>query len=97
MALSSKMDDAVHMLVLHQLQHTLKVANVHADKLVVGLVLDILQVGEVAGIGQLVEINDFILRILVDKEPDNMAADESGTAGDDDVSFHISKNLGQIY
>ena len=42
MALGSKMDDAVDMLVLHQLVDCVEVADVHLYELVVGLVLNVL-------------------------------------------------------
>ena len=88
MALGSEVDDAVDVLVLHQFVHAVEVTNVHADELVVRLIFDILEIGEVAGVGQLVEVDNPVLRVLVDKQPYHMASDESGTSGDDDV--HIA-------
>ena len=52
MTFGSQMDDAVHLLVLHQLEDSLKIADVHLDKLVVGLVLDVLEIGEITGVCQ---------------------------------------------
>ncbi len=85
MALGGEVDDAVDVFVLHQFVDTVEVADVHLDELVVGLALDVLEVGQVAGVGQFVEVDDFILGVLVDKEPYHMASDETGSAGDDDV------------
>ena len=85
MTLGGKVDDAVDLLVLHQLIDTVEVAYVHLDELVVGFVFDVFKVGEVAGIGQLVKVDNLVLRVLVDKQPYHMASNESGTAGDDDV------------
>ncbi len=85
MALGGKVDDAVDVLVLHQLVDTVEVADVHTDELIVGLVLDVLEIGQVAGVGQLVEVDDAVLRILVDKQAYHMASDKSGSAGDDDI------------
>ena len=96
MALSGKMDDAIDLFILHQLVNTVEVANVHADELIVGLVLDVLQVGKVAGIGQLIEINNLIIRIFVYKKANDMASDESSTASDDDISFHFFKFLAKL-
>ena len=87
MALGGEVDDAVDMFVLHQLIDTLEVADVHLDEAVVRLVLDVLQVSEVAGVGQLVEVDDFVFRIFVDEEADDVAADEAGAACDDDGAF----------
>ena len=87
MALGGEVYDAVDVFILHQLVDTLEVADVHLDEAVVRLVLDVLQVGEVAGVGQLVEVDDFVFRIFVDEEADDVAADEAGAACDDDGAF----------
>ena len=83
-ALSGEVDDAVHLLVLHQLQECVEVADVHLHELIVRLILDVLEVGEVAGIGQLVEVDDLVLRVFVDEEAYYMAADKTGAACDND-------------
>ena len=82
MALGSKMDDAVHVLVLHQLVNAVKVADVHLDKAIVGLILYVLEVGEVARVGQLVKVDDLIFGVFVDKQTYHMIADKTRTAGD---------------
>ena len=64
-ALGSQMDDSVHLLVLHQLIESVEVANVHLDKLIVGLLFYILQVSEVARICQFIKINDVVFGIFV--------------------------------
>ena len=79
------MDNAVDVLVLHQLIYTFEVTDIHLDKLIVGLVLHVLQVGEVAGVGQFVEVDNLILWVLVDKQTYHVASDESGSAGNDDI------------
>ena len=89
MRFSCKVDDAINMLILHQLVEGIKVADVHLDKLVVGLVLDVLQVCEVTRIRQLVEVNDFVLRIFVHEEADYMATNKTCPACDYDISFHF--------
>ena len=63
--LCSEVDDAIDLLVLHQLVESIEVADVHLYKLVVRCLLNVLEVCQVAGIRQLVEINDVILGILV--------------------------------
>ena len=83
------MDDAVDFFVLHQLVEGIEVANVHLDKLVVGFVFNVFQVGQVAGIGQLVQVDDVIFGVFVYKQSYDVGADEAGTTGDDDVTFHI--------
>ncbi len=88
MALGGQMDDAVHLFLLHQLIYTVEVADVHFYELVVGLAFHVLQVGQVARVGELIEVDDIIFRVLVHKQAHHMAAYESGSAGDNDVSLH---------
>ena len=88
MALGSQVDDAIDLLLLHELVEGVEVADVHLHKLVVGAVLNVLQVSEVAGIGQLVEIDDVILGILVHKQAHHVASNEACATGNDDSSFH---------
>ena len=82
-ALCCQVDDAVYLFFLHQAVESLEVADVHLHELVVRTVLDVLQVCQIARIRQLVQVDDAILRILVHEQANHMAADETGTAGDD--------------
>ena len=95
MALGRQMDDAIHVLLLHQLEHPLEVADIHLHKAVVGPVLNVLEVGQVPRIGELVQVNDLILRVLVHKQAHHMAADKPGTAGDNQSSLivHVALNF----
>ena len=95
MGLRGKVDDAVHVLFLHELQDTLEVADVHLHKAVVGPVLNVFQIGKVSRIGELVKVDDPVFRVLVYKQPYNMAADKSGSAGDYQsmTSYHITTGL----
>ena len=81
-ALGGQMDDAGYLMFADDASHLLEVGNVGLDESVVGTVLDVLEVCEVAGIRQLVEVDDMVVGILVDKKSDNMGTDESGSAGD---------------
>lgn len=65
MALSSKVDDAIDMLVLHQLIERIEVADTLLHELVVWLILDVLEVGQIASISQFVEIDDVVLEVHV--------------------------------
>ena len=89
-ALGGQVDDAIDVLLLHQLVEGVEVADVHADKLVVRALLDVLQVGQVAGVSEFVEVDDVVVRVLRDEEADDMRTDEAGAASDDDV-FHIRR------
>ena len=87
MALGSEMDDTVNLLVLHQLIERVEVADVHLDKLIVWLVLDVLEVGKITCICQLVEVDDAIVGILVHEEANDMRADKACAASNNYISF----------
>ena len=87
MALGSEMDDTVNLLVLHQLIESVEVADVHLDKLIIGFVLDVLEVGKITCIRQLVEVDDAIVGILVHEETNDMRADKACTASNNYISF----------
>ena len=87
MAFGSKVDNAVNLLVLHQLIESLEVADIHPHELVVGLILDIFEVCEVARIGEFVEVDDAVLGILVYEQPHNVRANKTRTASDNNITL----------
>ena len=87
-AFCSQMNDAVNMLVLHKLVESVKVANVHLHELVVRLVFDVLEVCKVASVGQLVKIDNLVVRVLVHEQANHVATNKACAAGDNDGSFH---------
>ena len=89
MRLGGKMDDSVHIFGSHQGTHQGKVAYVRLHELVVRAALHIPEIGKIAGIGQLVDIDDPVVGIFAYKKPDDVAADESGSARDDYVSLEF--------
>ena len=99
MAFCSQVDDAINLLVLHQLVEPVEVTDVHLHELIVGLVLHILQVGEVTCISQLVQIDDFVLRILVHKQAHHMTSNEASTTCNHNVSleFHNVKHYSFLF
>ena len=60
MRFSCQMDDTIDLLILHQLVESVKVADVHLHELIVGLVLNVLEVGEIASISELIEVDDVV-------------------------------------
>jgi len=84
-ALCRQMNDAVDIILLHNGAHALKVADVCLDEGVVRLPFNITEVGEVAGIGEGIQIDDAVLRVFVHEEPHKVRPDEAGSAGDEDV------------
>lgn len=87
MALGSQMYDAVNMVFLHELLYSVEVTDVGLHERVVRLILNVLEVSQIAGISQLVEVYDVILWIFVYEQSYYMTANESGSAGDYYVAF----------
>ena len=81
MALRCKVDDAVHMLLAHQGAEPLEVAHVHPHEPVVRTLLDVLQIGQISCVGQLVQVDYPVFRILVHEKAHNMAPYEARAAG----------------
>ena len=88
MRFCSEMDDTVNLLALHQLVESGEVANVDLHELVVWLFLDVLQVSQIARIGELVEVDDFIFGIFVYKEAYNMRANKTCSSCDNNIASH---------
>ena len=76
-----KVDDSVDLLLLHKGQHGLEIAYVRFNETVVGLLLYILEIRKVTCIGQLVDVDYLIFRILVHEQAHDVAADESSSSG----------------
>jgi len=98
MALGSEMDDTVYLLLLHQLVESIEVADVHLHELVVGLLLDVLQVGQITGISEFVEVDDVIIGVLVHEKAHHVAPDKACAASNYYIPLHnqnlkISTNL----
>ena len=62
-----------------------RIGDVTADEPVAGIVQDAVEVGKGAGIGQQVERHDHVLRVACEDVTNVGAADESGTAGDENA------------
>ena len=67
MAFSSQMDDTVNVKFSHELLYLFKIADIRFNKSVIGSVFDILQIGQITGISQLIQIDDMVIRVFVDK------------------------------
>ena len=85
----SKVDDAVDFVVDHEFVHRVKVADVGLDEGVVLLVFNVLEVGKVAGVCELVDVDDVVVGVFVHEEAYYVAADESGSACYYYAALHI--------
>ncbi len=88
-ALCRKVDDAVDPVVADDAAHLIEIGDVSLNERVVRSALNILKIGKVAGVCKLVKIYDMIVRVFVDKQPDNVRSDESGTTGDQYIPHRL--------
>ena len=88
MAFGRQVDHSVDRMAGEQVAEQFPIADVALDEAVIGPVLDLFQVGEVARIGQLVEVHDQVVGIGVHQPAHHVRADETGAAGNEDVAFH---------
>ena len=86
MALSRKVDDTVHTVLLQQGTDCPEVADVCLHERVVRLVFDVPEVRQVPGVGQLVQIDDAVVRVFVHEQAHHMAPYEARTACNQDGS-----------
>ena len=92
MRLGGQMDETVELMLLEQLHNEVLVGDVALDEMVVGLAVNVGQILQVAGISQVVEVEDFVLGVLVHEEPHDVGSDKAGAAGDE-YFFHNSYYL----
>ena len=95
MAFGSKVDHAVDAVFLKDSAHRLEVTDIGTHEHVVRGLLDVLQVGQVARVGQLVQVYDTVLGVLVHEKAHDVAPDEARAAGYQYVAlvFHCQKLL----
>jgi hypothetical protein len=60
------------------------IPDVPADEFVARVILDVLEVVEISGVGQLVQVDDFKAGMSAEKIMDKVAADKAGTPGDEE-------------
>src|SRR5690606_17467228 len=89
-AFSSKMHNGVDIVLLDQFLDQGLIADVASDEVKALTVPDILEVPGVAGIGEGVQSDDPVLRILAQPEMGKVRTNESGSAGDQYTSHGFS-------
>ena len=55
----------LHLVVLYQFQHQVKITDITLYESIVRLILDVLEVSQITCVSQLVEVDDVILRVFV--------------------------------
>ena len=86
-ALGGKVDDIIGVILGDQVGDQGLVADVALHEDVAGVALDVLQVLQVAGVGQLVQIDEADVLVLLQHVMHKVGADETGTAGNK-IGFH---------
>ena len=92
-AFGGQMNDPVDVVLPHEFEHAVEVANVGLDESVVRFVFHILQIGQITGIRELVEIDNAVVGIFVDKQTNHMRTDKPGTAGNENVTGECIHNV----
>ena len=80
-----KIDDGAGLVLGKQFGDEVEVADVALDENVAGIATQAGEILEVAGVGQRVEVDDRLVGLRQPVE-DEIAADETGTAGDEDIA-----------
>jgi hypothetical protein len=89
-AFRSEMNDGTRAVLLEQRGDQRGVADVTVGEDVIGIVLKRSEIGGIARVGQLVQVDHFGGRLRSGSKPiqDKVRADESGTAGDENAILH---------
>ena len=88
MGFGCEVDDAIDATLLHERMDGLEVADIRLHEAVVRLVLYVPEVFQASGVGQLIDVNYLVIRIVIDKASDYVTADEAGASGYYDGAFH---------
>ena len=92
MALGGKVDDVIEIILLEQAFHQLLIADIALHKHMAGVALHVLQVFQIAGVGQLIQIDQQDLRLLFEHIMHKVGTNKTGAAGDQ-IGFHKSSFL----
>ena len=81
MALGGKMNNAADIVFRKQLFNQRPVTDVALNKFIIGTLCTVAQIVRIAGISQLIEVNNLIFRIFLGKIRNKIGSDKAGTAG----------------
>ena len=88
MRLGSQMDNAVKPFFFKKLVDERSIHDVTFHEVIIGFLVHIRQILQIAGIGQFIQIINLIIRIFVHKEAYHMTSYKAGAASDQDF-FHL--------
>lgn len=89
MAFCREVDDSIDLILAHDGADRVNVTDVCLDESIIRTILYVMEIGEVSGVCELIQIDDMVVRIFIDEKTDHMTAYEAGTAGNDYTPFEI--------
>src|SRR6516225_2562553 len=92
MAFRREVDDA-RAAITDDASHGHAIGDVAVDETITWIVANVLEVGEIAGVGEQVQINNADIGIGFEKIADEIAADEAAAARDQDRTSHGDPSL----
>jgi len=82
-AFGSQVYDSVYVVLAEDVLHGRMVTDICPNKGIVGLVFNVFKVIRIGCIGELVYIDDTVLRVVLDKTSDHVRSNESAATGDE--------------
>ena len=84
------MYDSGDFILTDHLAHLLYISYIGTNEFIVGFILNILEIGEIARISKFVEVDNLVIGIFVDKQTDHMRSYEAGSTGNQYIFHFIS-------
>ena len=97
MRFGSQMYNTVYIMRLKTLLDLIVVTNIDLFKVIVFQLFKVMQIGRISGVCQTVSVDEPIMRILSDKQKQQIGADESGPAGNQYISFKVCYEYPQSF
>jgi len=91
MTFGSKIDNSINSIFPCQFLNKSRIANIPLHKYMVGMVLVLPQILQIARIGQLVQIHDPHIRMFLQHHPDKITADETSAARNQNCPHNCSR------
>lgn len=84
MTFSSQVDNSAKLVFFKKIFQKRCISNVALFKKIMGQMLYVAQVFQVARVGERIKVDDFVSRVFPNKMPDNVRADEARAARDEE-------------
>ena len=87
MTLSSKVNDTINLLILHQLVESIEITDIHLHELVVRLILNVLEVSQVTCVCQFIKTDNAVVRVFAQHVEHKITADEAAQMMQEETGF----------